>query len=227
MIKFTRFAAKKNRLVSILLIISGFFYSSYSQIIPDYKDRDFAVSTDSLVALMGKSIEVEATEGSINPDEYIVGPGDKIFVSINGIEEIPLNLIINQEGIMYIPKVGGIDLIMSSAGLNKTSNFRNIRIIHRDSTEQQYDLLSYLRLGKRSDNPMLREGDVVMVDKVDKVISIYGMIKYPGTYEFVEGENAGHLITIAGGLLAKKRELRRCIAALRRPGISCERFASK
>lgn len=265
MIKFTRFAAKKNRLVSILLIISGFFYSSYSQIIPDYKDRDFAVSTDSLVALMGKSIEVEATEGSINPDEYIVGPGDKIFVSINGIEEIPLNLIINQEGIMYIPKVGGIDLnaltlkeakqkiiksvdayyknvdvfisltdfrkikvallgdvkkpstfvlpansrlidlIMSSAGLNKTSNFRNIRIIHRDSTEQQYDLLSYLRLGKRSDNPMLREGDVVMVDKVDKVISIYGMIKYPGTYEFVEGENAGHLITIAGGLLAKAR----------------------
>jgi protein involved in polysaccharide export with SLBB domain len=255
-------------LLSCLLLISfcGIFSPVYTQTLPDYRERTFALSSDSLAALVGNKIEMEATEGSINPDEYIVGPGDKIFISINGIEEIPLDLFINQEGILYIPKVGGIDLnglsltsakekikksinsyyknvnvfislndfrkiklsllgdvkkpstfimsansrlidlIVNSSGLNKTSNFRNIHIIHRDSTEQTYDLLSFLRLGSRDANPLMREGDVVIIDHVDKVVSISGMIKYPGIYEFIEGETIDHLITIAGGLMAKARK---------------------
>jgi polysaccharide export outer membrane protein len=264
---FIRFSFNKNSLLIFLLITSGIIYSVRSQTIPDYQERNLTISSDSLLSLMGRNrnIQVEATEGSVNPDEYIVGPGDKIFISINGIEEIPLNLIINQEGVLYIPKVGGVDLnkltlreakqkirksvdayyknvdvfisltdfrkikltllgdvkkpstfvlpansrlmdlIMNSAGLNNTANFRNIRIIHRDSTQKVCDLLSFLRLGNTSDNPLLREGDIVIVDKVDIVVSIYGMIKYPGIYEFVEGENVDHLIKIAGGLLAKAR----------------------
>ena len=247
-------------------MLSGIFASGYAQTMPDYKERTFALFSDSVSALMGKNIEMQATEGSVDPNEYIVGPGDQIFVSINGIEEIPLNLFINQEGILYVPKVGGIDLngltldeakvkirksinnyyknvdvfisltdfrkiklsllgdvkkpstfilpanarlmdlIVNSDGLNKTSNFRNIHIIHRDSTEKSFDLLAYLRLGKRSENPLLREGDIVIVDRVDRVISISGMIKYPGIYEYVEGESADHLITIAGGIMSKARK---------------------
>lgn len=258
----------KNELVLsfIFIFFGGSFYSAFSQDMPDYKERTFALFSDSLALLAGKNLSMEATEGSVNPDEYIVGPGDKIFISINGIEEIPLDLFINQEGVLYVPKVGGIDLkgltlreakekiiksvdnyyknvdvfisltdfrkiklsllgdvqkpstfvmpansrlmdlIMDSQGLNKTSNFRNIRIIHRDSTQQVYDLLDFLRLGDRTNNPLMREGDVVIVDRVDKVVSISGMIKYPGIYEFIEGESVDHLITIAGGLMAKARK---------------------
>ncbi len=258
----------KNNLVLsfIFMIFGGIFYSAFSQNMPDYKERTFALFSDSSALLTGQNITMQATEGSVNPDEYIVGPGDKIFVSINGIEEIPLDLFINQEGILYIPKVGGIDLngltlrqakekinssidtyyknvdvfislidfrriklsllgdvkkpstlvmpansrlmdlIMDSQGLNETSNFRNIRVIHRDSTEQDYDLLNFLRLGDKKNNPLMREGDIVIVDRADKVVSISGMIKYPGTYEFVEGESVDHLITIAGGIMAKARK---------------------
>jgi len=249
----------------IIFIVSGIIICANAQDIPDYKERSLTLSPDSLISLMGKNIQVEATEGSVNPDEYIVGPGDKIFVSISGIEDIPLNLVVNQEGILYVPKVGGVDLnnltlgeakqkignavdeyyknvrvfisltdfrqikvsllgdvkkpstiilpansrlmdlIMSSPGLNKTANFRDIKILHRDSTKQVYDLLSFLRLGNISNNPLLREGDAIIVDKIDKLISIYGMIKYPGVYEFVDGESVDHIITIAGGILANAR----------------------
>lgn len=248
-----------------MCVISGIFSSGYSQTMPDYKERTFALFSDSVSALVGKNIEMQATEGSVDPREYIVGPGDQLFISINGMEEIPLNLFINQEGILYVPKVGGVDLngltlddakvkirksinnyyknvdvfisltdfrkiklsllgdvkkpstfvlpanarlmdlIVNSAGLNKTSNFRNIHIIHRDSTKKSFDLLAYLRLGKRSENPLLREGDIIIVDRVDRVISISGMIKYPGIYEYVDGENAAHLITIAGGIMSRAR----------------------
>ena len=72
-------------------------------ILPDYQER--SVSKDSL--LLNQTMASEDNE-SIDPDEYVVGPGDKIFISINGLQEIPINSRINHDGILYVPKVGGI-----------------------------------------------------------------------------------------------------------------------
>lgn len=208
---------------------------------------------------------ITATEGSIDPDEFMLGPGDKIFVSISGLEEIAFNLVIDQEGNLYIPKVGGIDLknstlsegkkniistinkyyknvdifvtladfrkikvslvgnvkkpsshilsanarlmdiITVSDGLAETSNYRNIKILSRNGEQKTYDLLSFLRYGDKSDNPYLSEGDVVIVDKVDKIVTIYGEVKYPGIYEFVEGETVSELFNLAGGFTLKAK----------------------
>ncbi|RPI68227.1 MAG: hypothetical protein EHM47_14760, partial [Ignavibacteriales bacterium] len=82
----------------------------------------------------------------------------------------------------------------------------NIKIISRNGEEKIYDLLTYLRFGDKSENPYLTEGDVVIVDKVDKMITIYGEIKYSGAYEYVEGETVSQLIELAGGLTLKARE---------------------
>ena len=231
------------------------------QLLPNYKERFF--KKDSLLA----NQEMLASEDneSVDPAEYIVGPGDKIFISINGLEEIPLTLRINHDGILYIPKVGGIeltnttlteakgkildainkyyknvdvfislinirkikvsllgdvvkpasfvlsgnsrlmDLISQSDGLKKTSDFRNIKIVGIDSTEEKYDLLSFMRLGNKKDNPLLKDGDIVLVDKVDKTVSIEGEIKFPGIYEFVDGESIADFIRISGGFLNDSR----------------------
>jgi polysaccharide export outer membrane protein len=230
-----------------------------SQSFPDYKERTFDVS-DTLFQY------VTATEGNVDADTYILGPGDKIFISVSGLEEVVFNLVIDQEGNLYIPKVGGIDLknstlsegrnkivsavnkyyknvdvfvtlldfrkikvsllgnvkypssrilsansrlmdlITSSNGLVETSNYRNIKIVSKDNVEKFYDLLRYLRYGDKSNNPFLHEGDVVLVDRVDKVVTINGEVKFPGIYEFVDGENVNELINLAGGFthLAKK-----------------------
>ncbi len=101
--------------ITFLLVILFFLFSSQvikSQIqnypgermLPHYKER--YISRDSLLINQNMTEDNE----SIDPDEYIVGPGDKIFISINGLEEIPLTVRINHDGILYIPKVGGIDL---------------------------------------------------------------------------------------------------------------------
>jgi protein involved in polysaccharide export with SLBB domain len=131
-----------------------------------------------------------------------------VFISLTDFRKIKLSLLgdVKKPSTFVLPANARLmDLIVNSAGLNKTSNFRNIHIIHRDSTEKSFDLLAYLRLGKRSENPLLREGDIVIVDRADRVISISGMIKYPGIYEYVDGESADHLITIAGGIMSKAR----------------------
>ena len=229
-------------------------------LLPNYKER--SVSRDSL--LLSQNMAAEDNE-SIDPNEYIVGPGDKIFISINGLEEIPLNVRINHDGILYVPKVGGIDLknktlteakakiidainkyyknvdvfislinirkikvslvgdvvkpasfllkgnarlmdlIGSSYGLNKTADYRNIKIISKDNSEKKYDLLSFIRLGDKKDNPLLTDGDIVLVDKVDETISIEGEVKFPGIYEYVDGETIADFIKLSGGLLNNAR----------------------
>jgi polysaccharide biosynthesis/export protein len=243
-----------------LIIFSTYFQLRAQQLLPDYNERTFSVFTDSLLQF------VSATEGSVDAETYVLGPGDKIFVSISGLEEIVFNLVIDQEGNLYIPKVGGInlsnttlsegrkkitsaidlyyknvdvfitlldfrkikvslvgdvkypasqvlsansrllDLITISKGLTETSNYRNIKIVSGNGEENKYDLLKYLRFGDKSNNPFLVEGDVVLVDKVDQVVTAYGEVKYPGIYEFVDGETINELINLAGGLthLARK-----------------------
>ncbi len=231
------------------------------QLLPNYKER--VLYGDSL--LISQKMLSGADNESIDPNEYIVGPGDKIFISINGLEEIPITSRINHDGILYIPKVGGIDLknttltaakekilnsinryyknvdvfislvnirkikvsllgdvkkpasfvlpgnshlmdlITTSSGLNKTADFRNIKIINKDSIEKKYDLLSFVRLGNKSDNPLLNDGDIVLVEKVDKTISMQGEVKFPGIYEYVNDEKVSDFIKISGGLLNDAR----------------------
>jgi polysaccharide biosynthesis/export protein len=252
---------KKLLFIGAIYILS--YTISYCQTFPNYKERTIANISDSIYNFNNS---LTATEGNIDPEEYTVGPGDKLFISIGGIEEIALNITINQEGFLYIPKVGGIDLrktslkmckekitgainkyyknveifislvdfrkikvnllgdvkkpssyilpgnarlmdlITNSSGLNPTSNYRNIKIINKNNETTSYDLIKFLRFGERKSNPMLNEGDIIIIDKVDRLVFISGLVKYPGSYEFKENESVAELINIAGGLLNLARK---------------------
>ena len=63
---------------NIFLLITAvilFCHSLHSQILPDYKERQFTALPDSNG--FPQNYLIEPTSGSINPDEYFVGPGDK------------------------------------------------------------------------------------------------------------------------------------------------------
>lgn len=253
----------KLRFITVLIALLFFAGNLlFSQNLPNYQERDSLLSRDSLNV---QNFVTSASDGSINPDDYIVGPGDRLFVSISGIRDADYSLLINQEGSVIIPKIGIvdlsnnsltaakekirsavnnyfknvdifislielkrikvsllgdvknastfilpgnarlIDLIGSSNGLRKTSDFRNIEILHINGSKKKYDLLSFLRFADKIDNPILQEGDAVIVDKVDKIVSVEGEVKYPGVYEYVPGESAENLIKIAGGFLSRAK----------------------
>jgi protein involved in polysaccharide export with SLBB domain len=251
----------------IIFVLAVFLANNFAQQeLPNYPERTFQTERDSFKIKPDKNFyTIEATEGSINPDEYHVGPGDKIFISISGVLEVLHNLVIDQEGWLYIPKAGAIDLknstltkarekiinelgnyyknveifislvdfrkikvsltgdvirpslyvlssnsrlmdlITNSYGLSKTANLRNIHVFSKDGTNKQYDLLRFLRFGDYENNPMLREGAVVIIDKVDEVVNISGEIKYPAIYEFIKGESVFELIELSGGLLSNAK----------------------
>jgi len=86
----------------LTVLIASSIVSVQGQIFPDYKERTIANLSDSVY---NYNPSLTATEGSIDPDEYFVGPGDKMFISIRGLEETALNVTVNQEGFLYIPKI--------------------------------------------------------------------------------------------------------------------------
>lgn len=243
----------------ILLFIFLFSGNLFSQETVGYFDRKVLIS-DSLE----KQIQTTfATDGVIDADEYKVGPGDILQVSIRGIDEILHKAVISPEGYAYLPKIGGVnvkdcslneaktrifeliknnfknvevfinliefkkiivglygdvkkpgsfrlpgnsrlsDLISVSEGLNTTSDLRNVRIISNNGQVKLFDYLSFIRLGNKVDNPILREGDFVKINRIDKTVGISGSIKYPGIYEFKENETAVDLIRVAGGFFEK------------------------
>lgn len=251
--------------IKILLISLGFICQGtiqFAQSLPNYQERNLAFNGDTAYS---QTFSLTASGGSINPNEYVLGPGDRLFVSISGLQELDYNISVSQEGSIFIPKVGEIvlknnslaeakekiknaidkyfknvdvnisltelkkikvtllgevkkpgtfilpgnsrlvDLISASEGLNKTSNFRNIKIVNNDGSKNTYDLLKYLRFADKSNNPLLQEGCTVIVDRVDKIVSILGEVKFPGIYEYVHDEPAEDLIKLAGGFLTGAR----------------------
>lgn len=229
----------------------------YTQVMPDYKERSILRSRDSLNNINSL---YTATDGAINPDEYKIGPGDRFFISIRGLEENQINAAVNYEGVLYLPRIGSVDInnlvlkeakqkiekfirkyfkdidvfvsltefrkikvsllgdvklpsafvlsgnsrlmdiINISNGLNLSANIRHIKIISSGGAVKYYDLLSFLRYANNDNNPYLNTGDIVVVEKSDVTVSIYGKIKSPGAYEYLENEPVADLIEIAGGL---------------------------
>lgn len=233
-----------------------------AQIFPEYQERSLIGLKDS--SLIGQLLSI-SSEGAIDPNEYKVGPGDILFISISGLDEKIFTPAIDPEGFIYVPRIGAIDLrnkslteaksaiqnrlmksfrdvdihislqnfrkikvslignvlspstyILSSssrlldlfvlsAGLTNTSDIRNVTITSKNGEVKKVDLLKFLRLGDYSQNPFLNDGDIVLVDKAERFISLFGQIKYPGSYEYKDGESVEEILTIAGGILYKAK----------------------
>jgi len=97
-------------------------------------------------------------------------------------------------------------LFSVSTGFKRTANIRNIKIISKSDSVKFYDLLSFLRFGNFDNNPLLREGDIVFIDRVDRIVTISGLVKYPGIYEYIETESVYDLIQLAGGFLSRAKK---------------------
>jgi polysaccharide biosynthesis/export protein len=253
----------KNIFQLILLITLSIFVNTFAQTLPDYIERNLITNRDSVNR--NYLSDISPTDGSINPQVYFIGPGDKLFLSISGIIDQSFYLQVDQEGNLYIPKVGLVDvsdktleeskrmikkkilevyknveieislvdfrkikvsllgdvikhssyvlnsnsklldLILLSYGIQSDADLRNIKIVNKNNEVKIVDLISFLRLGDKNCNPYLREGDLVILSRVDKTVSVLGAVKNPGTFEFIEGENSEHLIQIAGGFFDKSK----------------------
>lgn len=70
----------------------------------------------------------------------------------------------------------------------------------RDGQTEVYDLLRFYRLGDNSQNPRLKDGDLVLVEAIKEVVELQGAVQLPGQMQFVEGDRVADLLSLAQGL---------------------------
>ena len=78
-------------------------------------------------------------------------------------------------------------------------SIRNIEIF-RNGKPIPVDLVKFGSTGIDNNNPFLQQGDVVRVPLKEHLVGIFGGIKIPGNYEFIEGESLSQFVDLAGGL---------------------------
>jgi polysaccharide export outer membrane protein len=105
----------------------------------------------------------------------VPGPGAREATAVTRISEI-LNPV-NRDGIIQ----------------------RNIIVRRANGTSFTVDLASFLRTGDLTQNPTLREGDVITVPPIERRVTITGRVSFPGAYEFRPGETMAGLLTLANG----------------------------
>jgi protein involved in polysaccharide export with SLBB domain len=92
---------------------------------------------------------------------------------------------------------------LTSPGLPDSSeatvyNHRNI-ILVRQGNKQSLDLLKFFRTGDLSQNPFLRDGDVLILQPVHATVTLEGCISKDGEYEFRTGDTLRDLLELALG----------------------------
>ena len=78
------------------------------------------------------------------------------------------------------------------------SSSRNIKIVSESGEEKTYDLFLADRKGDLSQNPYLRPGDKIVVNRISRRVALNGAVERPGVYELLDGENLKKLIDYYG-----------------------------
>ncbi len=96
-----------------------------------------------------------------------------------------------------------------NGSLTEYSSTRNIIIESSDGKQKTADLFLAGRNGDFSQNPYLKPGDTVIVQRLSRKVTINGEVERPGTYELFEGEGFKELIENYGNGLTQFSDLSR------------------
>lgn len=89
-----------------------------------------------------------------------------------------------------------------SGVLTDYSSTRKITITSANGKSKDYDLFKASRYGEMTENPYLRPGDIITVNRADRKVVLQGSVERPGKYELLDNENLKDLIESYGNGLA-------------------------
>ncbi|MGD9926676.1 MAG: SLBB domain-containing protein [Sphaerochaeta sp.] len=76
---------------------------------------------------------------------------------------------------------------------------RNVRIRHTDGSEEVFDLYKAMREGVLEEDPLLRSGDVITLERCETLVMLSGRVYEEGTYQLLESDRLEDLLTTYGG----------------------------
>lgn len=98
------------------------------------------------------------------------------------------------------PKIGNVSSApQHTSAFARNQALRSVQLI-RNGQSTSYDLAKFLRLGDISQNPYLKDGDVIVLSPIEHKINISGAVNIPGDVEIKSGERLEHIIALSKGI---------------------------
>lgn len=130
-------------------------------------------------------------------------PGSTIVLDIVYYSTIQVYLTgeVKSPGLYNLPSFATVkDLLMVSNGVNDTGSYRDIAVKRDGKVIERFDAYKMIKLGEDETPTLLRNGDLIIVSKSAKQISIAGQISNPGIYELKENESFKQLFDYASNV---------------------------
>ncbi len=119
--------------------------------------------------------------GSVsNPGVYMVPPSCRVS------QAIKMSNVIRDT--LNVPK-----------NILELQSSRNI-VLKRGDEKQYIDLERFFVLGDENNNPYIMDGDIIIVQPINRIVSIFGAVVKEGDYELAPGDKIFDIIQLAMGL---------------------------
>jgi protein involved in polysaccharide export with SLBB domain len=132
---------------------------------------------------------------AIDPDEYMVGPGDKLTIYLWGTLDKDYTLTVTPEGQLLIPTVGVVDVT------NKTLTTVKKEVVEK--VKKRYEKVDV---------------DVILVGLREFRIHVFGQVRSQGSYIVTGVDRVSDLIDLVGGFSRKVPASRRSIEVRHQDG---------
>lgn len=165
-----------------------FFHSSSAQLTNTFITGAKKGEIDTLAFERAESIIEESKglmEKEIDPDKYVLGPGDEFYIEILSVNPVFFKQEVSPEGKLVLPKAGSISL--------KNKNLKEAREIIRKKINSVYNA---------------KEVHVTLSDIRKFKVIVSGLVRKPAIVAATPMERASEVIEKAGGL-KEKSSLRR------------------
>ncbi len=165
--------------------------------------KKYIFGTASFTLLTPRSFTVTVLGSVLNEGTVIVQSTHRIDAAILQANDVQ-QYIMNNGIILDDPKKAKDLKKKLEAGSR-----RKIVINRKNGTVLRADIEKYLATLDTRHNPLLLDGDIVIVQpkNIDlDYVGLYGAVSKEGNYEFVEGDSISTLIRMAGGLTTSAEE---------------------
>ena len=168
--------------------------------IPVERDGSINIPEIGKVVISGMSIE-NATNLIVKKIEtaYI---GVNAFVTLSEVRDIQIIVAGNVFNPGLYTLNGNSNVfhgLVASGGPSELGSFRSIDLIRNEEVIESIDLYNIFIFGKPAFGTRLRSGDIIFINKTEKLNGIYGGVKRPGVYELNKNEKVEDLIFFANG----------------------------
>jgi len=168
--------------------------------IPVERDGSINIPEIGKVVISGMSVE-NATNLIVKKIEtaYI---GVNAFVTLSEVRDIQIIVAGNVFNPGPYTLNGNSNVfhgLVASGGPSELGSFRSIDLIRNEEVIESIDLYNIFIFGKSAFGTRLRSGDIIFINKTEKLNGIYGGVKRPGVYELNKNETVEDLIFFANG----------------------------